>query len=149
MAWSRDGVHLATLTKSHLLKIFNPRSSSPAVSQMQGPEGSRGARVVWLDEFVVAVSGFDKYVVVVVNLQRLTLYYKNRSSLRTITLYDTNTSSPLSEIKTNVSPATLIPFFDVDTKLLFLTGKVISQHHYIMFQQFVCREMSTFLHMNM
>ena len=62
MAWSPDGVHLATLTKSHLLKIFNPRLSSPAVSKMRGPEGSRGARVVWLDEFVVAVSGFDKYV---------------------------------------------------------------------------------------
>ncbi len=45
--------------------------------------------------------------------------------MRTISLYDTASSSVLSEISTTVSPATLIPHYDVDTKLLFLTGKVI------------------------
>lgn len=54
--------------------------------------------------------------------------YYNRCSMRTITLYDTSNSSLLSEIKTNVSPAILIPYFDVDTKLLFLTGKVVQNY---------------------
>ena len=44
--------------------------------------------------------------------------------MRTITLFDVSGNKRLSEIRTNVSPATLIPYFDVDTKLLFLTGKV-------------------------
>lgn len=47
-----------------------------------------------------------------------------RSGMRTINLYNIDTCSPLSEIATSVTPATLIPYFDTDTKLLFLTGKV-------------------------
>ena len=39
-------------------------------------------------------------------------------------MYSSNTSSRLSEIVLSVAPSTLIPFFDVDTNLLFLTGKV-------------------------
>jgi hypothetical protein len=45
--------------------------------------------------------------------------------MRTVTLHDVDANTLLAEIKTNVSPATLIPHFDVDTKLLFLTGKVM------------------------
>ena len=33
-------------------------------------------------------------------------------------------SRPLSTVSTNVSPATLVPHYDPDTHLLFLTGKV-------------------------
>lgn len=61
MAWSRNGVHLATFGRNHTLNIFNPRSSLSSVSEMSGPEGSRGARIVWLEDLVVAVSGFNKY----------------------------------------------------------------------------------------
>lgn len=75
----------------------------------------------------------------------------SRSSMRTVTLYDVNTQSPLSEITVNISPATLIPFFDVDTKLLFLTGKVILVIS--TFCSFVditlYREMAAFLPMSM
>ena len=53
---------LATLAKNHILYIFEPRSNLSPICQMRGPEGNRGARIVWLEEFVVAVSGFDKYV---------------------------------------------------------------------------------------
>lgn len=52
------------------------------------------------------------------------IYY--RSSMRTVNLFDIGTSSPLSEVTINISPATLVPYFDVDTKLLFLSGKVLS-----------------------
>lgn len=54
-------MQLATLAKNHILSIFNPRSSLSPVSQMKGPEGSKGARVMWLEDLVIAVSGFDRY----------------------------------------------------------------------------------------
>lgn len=61
MAWSPNGTQLATLAKNHILYIFEPRSSLSPINQMSGPEGNRGARVVWLEDLVVAVSGFDRY----------------------------------------------------------------------------------------
>ncbi len=44
--------------------------------------------------------------------------------MRTITLFSTKDMIALSEVAISISPSTLIPHFDVDTKLLFLTGKV-------------------------
>ena len=63
MAWSPDGTQLVTLAKNHILNNFNPRSSLSPVSEMKGPVGSRGARIVWLEDTVIAVSGFDRYCV--------------------------------------------------------------------------------------
>lgn len=60
MAWSPDGTQLATFAKDHLIRIFEPRSSLSAVIEMKGPEGSRGARVIWLEDSVIALSGFSK-----------------------------------------------------------------------------------------
>lgn len=61
MAWSPNGNQLATFAKDHVLSIFEPRSHLSPVSQMEGPIGSRGARLVWLEDSVIAVSGFNKY----------------------------------------------------------------------------------------
>jgi len=53
------------------------------------------------------------------------LLYFCRNSVRTVFLFNTSDlSTPISEISTNISPATLFPFYDQDTKLLYLTGKV-------------------------
>lgn len=60
MAWSPDGNQLAAFGRDHLLSIFEPRSSLSVVSQLKGPDGSRGARIIWLEDSVVAVSGFNK-----------------------------------------------------------------------------------------
>lgn len=62
MAWSPNGTRLATFARDHLLSIFEPQSSLSPVTQMSGPEGSRGARIAWLEDSVVAISGFNKYV---------------------------------------------------------------------------------------
>lgn len=53
------------------------------------------------------------------------MFFPCRTSVRTVTLYNTsNLGSAIAEVSTNISPATLVPFYDRDTKLLFLTGKV-------------------------
>lgn len=106
MAWGPDGKHLATISKDHVIRIYDPRSSTHPVKEGAGPEGSRGARIVWLDDNHLVVSGFSK------------------TSVRTLSLYDTrDLSTPKSVIATNISPATFIPYYDPDTRLLFVSGK--------------------------
>ena len=48
-----------------------------------------------------------------------------RSSNRTISAYDhRNLSEVLSTVEVNVAPATLIPFYDEDSSVIFLSAKV-------------------------
>ena len=48
-----------------------------------------------------------------------------RSSNRTISVYDhRNLSEVLSTVEINVAPATLIPFYDEDSSVIFLSAKV-------------------------
>ncbi|KAJ3601697.1 hypothetical protein NHX12_032664 [Muraenolepis orangiensis] len=108
LAWSPDGKLLATVCKDLKVRIYDPRQSTTPVQEGPGPEGHRGARVVWVCEGkYFLVSGFDS------NSQReLSLY-----SLGSVS------SGPLASIQTDISPSTLIPFYDPDTSLLILTGK--------------------------
>ena len=61
LAWSPDGTRLATFAKDHRLRIFDPRGSSHAVVEGEGPIGSRGGRIVWLEQDTLLVSGFNRY----------------------------------------------------------------------------------------
>ena len=61
MAWSPDGKQLATIAKDHVIRIYDPRNSTHPVVEGAGPKGSRGARIVWLNENHIVVSGFNKW----------------------------------------------------------------------------------------
>uniref|UniRef100_A0A8C9WG86 Coronin n=1 Tax=Scleropages formosus TaxID=113540 RepID=A0A8C9WG86_SCLFO len=108
MAWSPDGQLLATVCKDGKVRIYDPRRSDEPTKEGPGPEGPRGARVVWVcgGQYLL-VSGFDS------------------RSERQLYLYSTQTlsSGPIATTPADVSPSTLIPFYDPDTSLLFLTGK--------------------------
>uniref|UniRef100_A0A672TXB6 Coronin n=1 Tax=Strigops habroptila TaxID=2489341 RepID=A0A672TXB6_STRHB len=73
-----------------------------------GPEGARGARLVWVcgGDYLL-VSGFDS------------------RSERRILLYQAQAlpKGPLSVLGLDVAPSTLLPFYDEDTGVVFLTGK--------------------------
>uniref|UniRef100_A0A3Q3AQR6 Coronin n=1 Tax=Kryptolebias marmoratus TaxID=37003 RepID=A0A3Q3AQR6_KRYMA len=108
MAWSPDGKLLATVCKDGKVRIYDPRKSTAPLQEGPGPEGHRGARVVWVcDGKYLLVSGFDS------------------RSERGLYLYpsDSVASGPLASTSVNVSPSTLIPFYDPDTSVAFLTGK--------------------------
>ena len=52
-------------------------------------------------------------------------FFFTRSSNRTISVYDhRNVSEVLSSVEINVAPATLIPFYDEDSSVIFLSAKV-------------------------
>ncbi|NXC97615.1 CORO7 protein, partial [Certhia familiaris] len=108
MAWSLDGKKLATVSKDGRIRLYEPRHSSQPQQEGPGPEGGRGARLVWVcgGDYLL-VSGFDS------------------RSERRILLYQAQALSegPLSVLGLDVAPSTLLPFYDEDTSVVFLTGK--------------------------
>ncbi|NXH14511.1 CORO7 protein, partial [Bucco capensis] len=108
LAWSPDGKKLATVSKDARLRLYEPRCSTQPQQEGPGPEGSRGARLVWVcgGDYLL-VSGFDS------------------RSERRILLYRVQTlrEGPLSILSLDVAPSTLLPFYDEDTGVVFLTGK--------------------------
>ncbi|XP_056010098.1 coronin-7-like isoform X2 [Ostrea edulis] len=106
-AWSPDGKYLCTVCKDGKIRIFNPRKSPNPVVEGPGPDGSRGARAVFvLEGNYLFVSGFDK------------------QSKRMVFLYDTgDLSQPLFEDTLDEAPSILIPYYDEDSRTVFLSGR--------------------------
>lgn len=108
LSWKSDGTQLATVSRDNKVRVFEPRSKASALQTGPGPVGSRGARVVWggpSGDWLI-VTGFGSM------------------STRTISVYDSrNLFKALSTVETTVDPSTLIPFYDEDSAVLFLSGK--------------------------
>ncbi|XP_068701404.1 coronin-7-like isoform X1 [Montipora foliosa] len=108
MSWKSDGTQLASVSRDGKVRLFDPRAKESPLQTGPGPAGSRGARVVWggpSGNWLI-VTGFG------------------RMSERIISVYDSrNLSEILSTEETQVSPSTLIPFYDEDSAVLFLTAK--------------------------
>uniref|UniRef100_A0A8D0A9V2 Coronin n=1 Tax=Sander lucioperca TaxID=283035 RepID=A0A8D0A9V2_SANLU len=121
MAWSPDGKLLATVCKDGKVRIYDPRKSTAPVQEGPGPEGQRGARAVWVCEGkYLLVSGFDS------------------RSERVLYLYsaDSLSSGAIASTSIDISPSTLIPFYDPDTSVVILTAKGDTRVHiYEMFPQ--------------
>ncbi|NWR30864.1 CORO7 protein, partial [Tachuris rubrigastra] len=108
MAWSPDGKKLATVSKDGRIRLYEPRCSPQPQQEGPGPEGGRGARLVWVcSGNYLLVSGFDSR-----SERRILLYRAQALS-----------EGPLSVLGLDVAPSTLLPFYDEDTSVVFLTGK--------------------------
>ncbi|KAI8871465.1 DUF1900-domain-containing protein [Ramicandelaber brevisporus] len=108
LAWNYDGSLLVTTCRDKNIRLIDPRANS-VVSTVKGHTGLKGSRVVWLgDKERFVTTGFD------------------RSSDRQVFLWDPRNlqnDRPLRETTLDTSPGTLMPFFDNDTRMLYLAGK--------------------------
>ncbi|XP_025131120.3 coronin-7 isoform X1 [Bubalus bubalis] len=108
LAWSPNGQQLATVCKDGRLRIYEPRGSPEPLQEGPGPEGARGARVVWVcDGHYLLVSGFDS------RSERQLLLYSAKALA----------GGPSAVLGLDVAPSTLLPSYDPDTGLVLLTGK--------------------------
>lgn len=108
LAWSPNGQQLATVCKDGRLRIYEPRGSPEPLQEGPGPEGARGARVVWVcDGHYLLVSGFDS------RSERQLLLYSAKALA----------GGPSAVLGLDVAPSTLLPSYDPDTSLVLLTGK--------------------------
>ncbi|XP_048645191.1 coronin-7 isoform X2 [Marmota marmota marmota] len=108
LAWSPDGQQLATVCKDVHVRVYEPRSGPEPLQEGPGPEGGRGARIVWVcDGRCLLVSGFDSQ-----SERQLLLY-----------MADALAGGPSAVLGLDVAPSTLLPIYDPDTRLVLLTGK--------------------------
>ncbi|XP_062514587.1 coronin-7-like [Corticium candelabrum] len=107
MAWSPDGQRLVTYSRDKKLRLFEPRSQTKPLQEGIGPDGSRGGRLVFVTNTILLVSGSDK------------------QSCRQLSLYNTEdlAAGPITVKNIDVAPSLLIPHFDPDTNVVFLSAK--------------------------
>jgi len=107
--WNYNGSIIATACKDKIFRIIDPRAGQ-IVSQHDrtNVQGTKGTRLIWAGkrDFVVSV-GFGK------NNQRQYEIYDAR-----------NLDAPIvPPVKLDSASGVLMPFYDMDTELLFLAGK--------------------------
>lgn len=107
LAWSPCGAMLATMAKDSKIRIYEPRVSVQPQLEGQGPSGVRSGRVCWaIDGQFLIVSGFEK------------------NSERQIQMYGVKDLSRVAAYPLDVSPTVLVTFYDEDSSILFLYGRV-------------------------
>ena len=106
VAWSYNGSVYATTCRDKQVRLCDPRQNKIA-TQFAGHEGSKGARVTFLG-----------------NRQEFATVGFSRQSDRQLWFWDPrDTSKPVHEITIDQASGAILPFFDVDTSLLYLGGK--------------------------
>ncbi|CAG8497612.1 8987_t:CDS:2 [Paraglomus occultum] len=108
LSYSYNGNLLATTSRDKKLRIFDVRSTE-TVQQADSHQGVKGSRVVWLgDADRLVTTGFSKM------------------SDRQVYVWDTRAlNKPIKTVHLDTSSGVVMPFYDNDTKMLFLAGKVV------------------------
>lgn len=106
MSWNWEGNLLATTSKDKKLRVWDVRAKK-CVSEAEPHQGVKGSRVTWLgDSDRLVTTGFS------------------RTSDRQIAIYDSkNMEVPLKAENLDTSSGLLMPFYDNDTKILYVAGK--------------------------
>ncbi|KAI9226594.1 MAG: hypothetical protein DHS80DRAFT_18482 [Piptocephalis tieghemiana] len=109
LSWNYNGSLLATTCRDKKIRIHDVRSNT-VIQSGNGHQGIKSSRVTWLGEYDrVCTTGFS------------------RTSDRQLFLWDTKDfSNPMKQISIDSSSGNLMPFYDVDTKMLYLAGKAKS-----------------------
>jgi len=103
--WNRNGSMLATTCKDKKLRIIDPRQRK-IVAETEAHSGVKGSRVIYLGMDKLFSCGFSK------------------TSEREFSIWDArNLSTKLAHQSVDSASGLLMPFYDEDTKTVFLGGK--------------------------
>lgn len=104
--FNTDGTLIASAARDKRIKVFDVRSGK-CVHDVAGHEGVKGSRIIWLnDTNRFATTGFSK------------------TSDRQMFIWDNaNISDALVKENLDTSAGILMPYYDEDTKMLYLAGK--------------------------
>jgi WD40 repeat protein len=106
MAWNYDGSLLLTSTKDKLAKIHDPRAGA-VVTEWTPHEGGKAFKTLFLGpRGHILTVGFTK------------------QSKREFKIWDgKNFAEPLATQEVDQAAGVMMPFYDEDTRMLYLTGK--------------------------
>jgi len=103
--WSANGSQLVTTCKDKKLRIVDPRQNKIA-TEVEAHQGIKGARAIYLGVDKIFSCGFTK------------------TSEREFAIWDSrNLATRLNSTIVDSASGLLMPFYDEDTKVLFLGGK--------------------------
>jgi len=106
VAWQWSGNLLATQSKDKMLRIFDPRTVEGPTHETNSHDGMKDSKVVWVGDNRVLTSGFGS------------------DRCRELMLRDIrNISVPQKSLSLDVSSGILVPLYDPDTNMVFLSGK--------------------------
>jgi len=103
--WNEIGSIVATTCKDKKFRIIDPRDSK-IVQEAEGHQGVKGSRVVFIGNEKLFTVGFTK------TSEREYCYWDMK-----------NLSKPLCRSGIDSSSGVIMPFYDPDTRVLFLAGK--------------------------
>ena len=104
--WNYDGSLFCVSSKDKMHRIFDPRENR-VVAEYAAHDGTKCSKMTWLGETPRTITtGF------------------NRASQREWKMWDLrNLSKAIAHDSLDQASGTLLPFFDVDTNMLYLAGK--------------------------
>lgn len=106
VCWNRNGSLLCTACKDKTIRVIDPRKNEIIAEKERAHEGSRPMRAIFLEDTRILTTGFD------------------RMSERHLALWDTeNMEEPMTLVELNVASGVLMPFYDFDSKVIYLCGK--------------------------
>jgi len=102
--WNRNGSMIVTTCKDKKIRVIDPRQKKIA-QEAEGHQGIKGSRAIYLGEDKIFSCGFTK------------------TSEREFTIWDSRNLGKLTSQTVDSASGLLMPFYDEDTKVLFLGGK--------------------------
>lgn len=109
MAWNTDGSLMAATTKDKFMHVFDPRNPKDSVVQFQCCAGSKSSKAFFADSLgMLGTTCFNKMA---------------KRKLRMWDLRALADNKPVYDEQIDQMSSILMPFFDEDTNLLYLSGK--------------------------
>jgi coronin-1B/1C/6 len=124
--WNTDGSQMVVTCKDKKIRIIDPRQAD-AVVTVDGFAGAKSQRGVFLDNHgKLVVTGFTK------------------TACRAYRIYDPKNMSSYEEEELDQAAGVLLPFYDPDTSVLYITGKGDGLIRYFEMEDGVLHHLSDF-----